>query len=206
MKKIIFLLSVLFCICSASFSQTTNPNRTSPDTTNLFSRLSVEAGVNLSVPIYDTYDEYDFYHGFTFCASVYGKIYDRYSAFINYSYLGVFPEKKSFLSGIPVDEHHYYGLGGTETINVGLNYLFEKGSHIPYIEAGAGVYYFKRYPEKLWYKSEYEYKFGFNLGAGYRFVYDKKIGIFVKSKYHHFFYRSASYNFINFSGGIFVKL
>ncbi|MGE5230780.1 MAG: outer membrane beta-barrel protein [Deltaproteobacteria bacterium] len=70
----------------------------------------------------------------------------------------------------------------------------------PYLLGGGGVYNIKAKPTTG--TSTSETKFGINVGAGFDFDIQDKVGIFVEGRFHNVFITGADAKFIPISAGI----
>ncbi|MFA7362205.1 MAG: hypothetical protein WC139_14335 [Candidatus Kapaibacterium sp.] len=198
MKKLIIALAIIFVSVSSVFSQFMNIQLTDKTKSEFLSRFSVEAGVSLSYPIQNL-AIVDAYSKYKFTGSIYAKLINNLSAYINYNYFGIEQKDDIVKYNIPTDKLYSF--------NVGINYSYDIKNHNPFIEGGIGLYSFTtREPNPQFsYKESTKTEFGANLGAGYRYFFDNRIGLFIKGKLHTFSYNSRNWSFWNLSGGLYLK-
>lgn len=198
MKKLIITLVIIFIWISTAFSQLMNTQFIEKTKSDILSRLSLEAGISLSYPIQnlavvDTYTKYKF------TGSIYAKLYNNASIYINYNYFGIEQKDNIVIYNIPMDKLYSF--------NTGINYSYDIKNHIPFVEGGIGLYSFTTWEPNPPYTSKEVTKtqLGANLGAGYRYLFDKRLGLFIKGKFHSFSYNSKNWSFWNLSGGLFLE-
>jgi hypothetical protein len=197
--KLIIAVTLSLTALSTVYSQNSLLQVNNSPTSNFMSRFAVEAGVNISYPI-QNFAESNTSGSFNFTGSIYAKIVNKVSIYFNYCYINNDWIMKLNNRGEYVNDY-YVPLGDIKSYNIGGNYSFEYKEHIPFIEGGIGLYTFHEGGSDISKTS-----FGANLGAGYRFQFDKHLGLFVKGKLHTFSYDSKYWSLWNLSGGVFVKL
>lgn len=205
--KLIIAVTLSLTALSTVYSQNSLLQENNRPSSNFMSRFAVEAGLNITYPIQNL-AEYNKSGGFNFTGSVYAKIVNNVSVYFNYTY---FDNDHNLHKGPQGESIPVYNtpIGGIKSFNIGANYSYEYKNHIPFVEGGIGLYSFtKEHEPNRTHIDNYETKtsFGANLGVGYRYQFDKHLGLFVKGKLHTFSYESKYWSLWNLSGGVFVKL
>ncbi|MCX6157032.1 MAG: hypothetical protein WCK13_01005 [Ignavibacteriota bacterium] len=198
MKKLIITIVIVLISISSAFAQLMNIQLTDKSKSEFLSRLSLEAGVSLSYPIQnlagvDTYTKYKF------TGSIYAKLINNVSLYINYNYFGIEQKDNIVIYYIPRDKLYSF--------NVGINYSYEIKNHIPFIEGGIGLFSFTIWEPNppITFNEVTKTQFGANLGAGYRYLFDRRLGLFIKGKFHTFSFSSKNWSFWNLSGGLYLR-
>ncbi len=205
-KLKLIIAITLSLAASTVYSQNSPLQSNNKPTSDFMSRFAVEAGVNITYPIQNL-AEYNSSGNFNITGSIYAKIVNNVSVYFNYCY---FDNDINYNRGLHGEFIPVYNtpIGGIKSFNIGGNYSFVYKNHIPFIEGGIGLYSFTNEFEanRTHYPFETKAQFGANLGAGYRYQFDKHLGLFVKGKLHSFSYESKYWSLWNLSGGVFVKL
>lgn len=200
MKKFIIIIVLILVSVSSVFSQFKNIHFTEKSESDFFSRFAIEAGVSKSFPIQNFAIVASSPTKYKLTGSLYAKIIRNTSAYFNYNYIGIAPNEDPTVNYVPRDNLY--------TFNVGINYSYDIKNHNPFVEGGIGLYSFTFFepPDPGFpYKESTKTEFGANLGAGYRYLFDKRFGIFIKGKFHTFSYNSKNWSFWNISGGLYLK-
>ncbi len=202
MKKLIITIVILFITVLSAYSQNLKLKKDNNLVDEIAARLSFEVGISNSYPIQNL-SKANTTGNYQFAGSLYGKLSDKFSLFFNYSYI-----KFGYSQDYEISELYYLPRYTLRSYNIGTNYSYKYKNHIPFVEAGIGLYSFyviEPLPPPDIVKEVSKTQFGTNLGAGYRFLFDKRFGLFIKSKFHTFFYNTKNWSFWNLSGGLYLK-
>lgn len=201
MKNILLSL-IIVLITTSAYSQNSQLRLNSKPISDFASRLAFEVGISNSYPIQNlakanTPGKYQF------AGSVYGKLTDKFSIYFNYSYI-----KFGYSGDYEHYDLYYLPMFTLRTYNIGANYSYEYKNHIPFVEAGLGLYSFNVYepapfPDMMTVVDKIQ--LGINLGAGYRYMFERRFGLFIKGKLHTFSYDSKNWSFWNISGGLYLR-
>ena len=201
MKNILILLIIVLAATSA-FSQNLQLKKDNNLLDDIASRLAFEVGISNSYPVQNL-SKANTPGKYQFAGSLYGKLSGKFSLYFNYSYI-----KFGFSQGFDVSELYYLPRFTLRTYNIGANYSYEYKNHIPFVEAGIGLYSFNvyepsQYPETMNVVDKTQP--GINIGAGYRYMFERRFGLFIKGKLHTFTYNSKNWSFWNLSGGLYLR-
>jgi hypothetical protein len=202
MKRITLIAAIIFIAAVSAYSQNLRIKKDNNLVDDIASRLAFEVGISNSYPVQNL-SKSNTPGKYQFAGSIYGMLTDKVSVYFNYSYI-----KFGYSGDYELSDLYNLPKNTLRTYNVGVNYSYEYKNHIPFVEGGIGFYSYNVYepapfPEMANVVGKIQP--GINLGGGYRYLFDRRFGLFIKSKFHTFFYDSKNWSFWNISGGLYLK-